>query len=171
MSDAAPSATDPAPADESKETTEHPWGDNFDPATAWKALTSARDAEKAAKAKISAYEKAEQERADADKSELEKAIARAERAEQAAKDAARTATLAKSGLPEKLHRFVTGETDEAIAEQIAELTAALGESGKDDEEPEPKAELPARPKAALSPGHGGDDTPIFDADAIVAAAR
>ncbi|WDS52031.1 scaffolding protein [Microbacterium phage Caron] len=172
MSDNAPSTDAPKP-DESKETpTEHPWGDDFDPARAWKALTAAREAEKELKAKLASHEKAEQERADAEKSELEKAIARAERAEQAAKDAARNAVLAKSGLPEELHPFVTGETDEAIAEQIAKLTTALGASDKDGEEPKPsdEAKPSSRPQAALTPGHGGDEA-TFDADAIVADIR
>ncbi|WDS51642.1 scaffolding protein [Microbacterium phage Barnstormer] len=168
MSDTAPN-TDAPTTDESKETPEHPWGDDFDPARAWKALTSAREAEKELKAKLSKFEQAEQERADAEKTELEKLQARLEKAEQAAKDAARNAVLAKSGLPEELHAFVTGETDEAIAEQITKLTAALGASGKGDED---KADDPApttsRPQSALTPGHGGDEA-TFDADAIVAA--
>ncbi|WP_424936677.1 MULTISPECIES: hypothetical protein [Bacteria] len=170
MSDTDPNV-DPAPADEPKEAAEHPWGDDFDAATAWKALTSSRDDVKALKAKLDAYEQAEQERADADKTELEKAQARAERAESDLKAARREAVLARSGLPEKLHGFITGETDEAIAQQIADLTAALGESDKDTPEPEPKPVLSSRPKAALTPGHGGDDAPAFDADAIVAAIR
>lgn len=164
-------ATEPDPSKETEQTT-HPWGDDFSPEKAWKALTAARDAEKAAKAKVTAYEAAEQERADADKSELQKAIERAEKAEKAAKDAARATVLAKSGLPEELHGFITGETDEAIAEQIAKLSAAVTAKDKAEEEkPEPvtdPAPKSPRPAAALTPGHGGDEVP-FDADAIVAA--
>ncbi|WNT44326.1 scaffolding protein [Microbacterium phage Mabodamaca] len=163
-------ATEPDPSKETPSET-HPWGDDFSPEKAWKALTAAREAEKAAKRQVTAYEAAEQERADADKTELQKAIERAEKAEKAAKDAARNAVLAKSGLPEELYGFITGETDEAIAEQIAKLSAAVTAKDKAEETPEPvtdPAPKTPRPTAALTPGHGGDED-TFDADAIVAA--
>lgn len=173
MSDTAPSTETPN-AETPKEEQTHPWGDDFDPARAWSTITQQREAEKELREKLASFEKAEQERADAGKTELERAIARAEKAEQAAKAAQRASVLAKSGLPEELHDFVTGETDEAIAAQVEKLTAALAakDAGKTPGETPDADEVKttSRPQAALTPGHGGDEAP-FDADAIVAAVR
>lgn len=174
MSDTAPKNDAQKPAEESKEktSTTPPWGDDFDPARAWETITRQREAEKELKDKLAAYEKAEQERADAEKTELEKLQARLEKAEADVKAAQRAAVLAKSGLPEELHGFITGDTEEAIADQVAKLTAALGASDKGgDKEAKPSEEEQkpsGRPQAALTPGHGGEEA-TFDADAIVAA--
>ncbi|MDR6868711.1 hypothetical protein J2Y69_003335 [Microbacterium resistens] len=160
----------PEPVTEpSKETTDeqtHPWGEDFDAATAWRALTSARDAEKAAKAETAAFKKAEQEKADAELTELEKL--RKDFAELNAEKTAlaRTTQLNELGLDKALHGFISGETPDAIAEQVAALKAALG-TGKPAEE-DPAPEPPAtRPKPQLTPGQGGDDKSETDLDALV----
>lgn len=162
-------------SDEAKGPETHPWGDNFDAATAWKALTTAREAERVAKAELATYRKAEQDKADAEKTDLQKALDRVAELEGDLKTTRRDAILAKSGLDEKLHGFITGENDEDIAKQIEALTAALGDKGKEAKDDDADADSgdvkpSSRPQAALTPGHGGDEAP-FDADAIVAASR
>lgn len=166
---ATPESTDPAPK-EGAETT-HPWGDDFDAATAWKALTASREAEKAAKKRIADFEKAEQDKADADLTELEKL--RKDLAAATAKNTAheRTAQLNELGLDKALHGFISGETPEAIAEQVTALKAALG-NGNDAEGEKPAATPPSgRPQPKLTPGQGGDDNDAPDLDALVASLR
>ncbi|QOI66918.1 scaffolding protein [Microbacterium phage GardenState] len=167
--------TDPAApqTDPAKEPTGStpPWGDDFDPARAWDTIQKQREAEKELKAKLDAFEKAEQERSDAEKTELEKLQARLEKAEADLKAKAREALLAKSGLPEDLHDLVTADTDEGIAAQVAKLQTALGGQKNDGNDPAPEVKPSSRPQAALTPGHGGEPTPETDLDAIVAAVR
>lgn len=168
MTDAQPTDAPAAPAEQPKEAAaqEHPWGDDFDPATAWRALTAAREAEKTAKTKLSAFEKAEQEKADAELSELEK-LRKEFAALTAEKTAlARTTQLNELGLDKALHGFITAETPEAIAEQVETLKAALGTPAPADPAP-----VTTRPQPQLSPGQGGDTKGAFDPDAIVASIR
>jgi hypothetical protein len=150
-----------------------PWGDEFDAARAWDTITAQRAAEQELKARIAALETAAESLVP--KADLDAAIARADAAEASVKTAKRDAALASSGLPEELHAFVTAEDDEGIAEQVAKLTAAIkpAEPAKPaaTEPTEPAKPAPLRPAAALTPGHGGDEAPVFDADALVASIR
>ncbi|UDL14780.1 scaffolding protein [Microbacterium phage Gretchen] len=172
MSDAQPTDATTTPAEPSKETAEQtpPWGDDFDPARAWKALTAARDAEKAAKAEVAAYKKAEQEKADAEKTELERLRDQLNAATAEKTALARTAQLNELGLDKALHGFISGETPEAIAEQVAALKTALGHD-KDAEGEKPAESATTRPQPKLTPGQGGDDTDEPDLDALVASLR
>lgn len=135
------------------------------------AITAERDDFKAA------AEKSGEER---DKA-LKDALDRAEAAE-------RSLAIKKHNLPddvvEEFADYLTGTAAEVDA-KAAKLAARLGaapkeeqpapegeESGeKDGEEEEPPANLPERPKPALTPGHGGEVTPEFDPVAIAKAAR
>lgn len=171
----ATDATDATTAPEAPKADEKatpPWGNDFDPQRAWDTITRQRDSEKALKDRIAAFERAEQERADANKSELDKAIARAERAEQEAKAKARALALSRTGLSEDAYQFITAEDDEGIAKQAAALMAL---AGKKDDAQDTDGDTPAlttnRPKPGLKPGHGGDVSTPFDAAAIATAAR
>ncbi|WP_336628436.1 MULTISPECIES: hypothetical protein [unclassified Microbacterium] len=173
MPDAQNPADETDPAEQPKAAAEqtHPWGDNFDPETAYRALTSAREAEKAAKTKLAAFEKAEQDKADAELSELEKL--RKEFAELTAEKTAlaRTAQLNELGLDKALHGFISGETPEAIAEQVTALKTAMGAvtpAAEDDPAPESTT---TRPRPKLTPGQGGDDPDELDLSAIAEAVR
>jgi hypothetical protein len=149
-----------------------PWGDDFDAQRAWNSLLAARDTEKTLKARLKEFEDAEQARTDADKSELDKAIARAERAEAATKAAQRDAVLAKSGLDEKLHGFITADDAEGIAAQIAALKDAMGDKGNDGaDDAADDTSANGRPKPDLRPGSGGTDPEPFDPAAIAAEIR
>ncbi|AWY04842.1 scaffolding protein [Microbacterium phage Floof] len=166
---AAPASVE-APAEPSKETPAAetpPWGDDFDPARAWETIQRQRASETDLKTKLSAYEKAEQEKADAELTELEKL--RKDFAALAAEKTAlaRTTQLNELGLDKALHGFITGETPEDIAKQVTALKAALGT-------PDPAADpapVTTRPQPKLTPGQGGDDKSTPDLDALVASLR
>lgn len=172
----APNAdTDAKPADK---TSTPPWGDDFDAARAWATITRQREAEQELKARVTELETAAEGLVA--KADLDAAIARAETAEASVKTTKRDAAIAKANLPEELHAFVTADDEDGIADQIAKLSAAITPSGTDDDTDEPKPADDAadkgtppakRPEAGLTPGHGGDDTPAFDLDAITAEIR
>lgn len=158
-----------ATAEPSKETTDAttpPWGDDFDPARAWKALEAARAAEKAAKAEAAAFKKAEQEKADAEKTELERLRDQLNAATAEKTALARTAQLNELGLDKALHGFISGETPEAIAEQVTALKTAMGTGKPAEEDPAPESTT-TRPQPKLTPGQGGDDKDAADLDALV----
>lgn len=171
----ADEATPEAPKTDAAETTTPPWGDDFDAARAWATITRQREAEQELKARVTELETAAEGLVS--KADLDAAIARAEAAEASVKTTKREAALAKAELPEELHAFVTADDEDGIADQIAKLTAALNPSGKtdgDEETPaaDDKGTPPAkRPEAGLVAGHGGDEPPVFDPDAIVASIR
>lgn len=167
--DATTTTTDEQPKEAVTETTP-PWGDDFDPARAWETIQRQRAAEADLKAKLSAFEKAEQEKADAEKTELERLRDQLNAATAEKTALARTAQLNELGLDKTLHDFVTGETPEAIAEQVATLKAALGNGKPAEEDPAP-ASTTTRPQPQLTPGQGGDDKSVPDLDALVASLR
>lgn len=172
--DAKPDEAKPDAPKPDAETSTPPWGDDFDAARAWATITSQREAEQALKAEIATLKTAAENLVP--KADLDAALQRAETAEASVKTTKREAALAKAELPEELHAFVTADDEDGIADQIAKLTAALKPSGKtDDEASKPaddKGTPPAkRPEAGLVAGHGGEEPPVFDPDAIVAAIR
>lgn len=144
-----------------------PWGDDFDPARAWKTITSLRDKEKELSSKLSGYERAAKEREDAEKTEAQKLADRLAEAEKAA-DEARTELLrsriaAKHKLPPELAELLTGKTEEELEAKASVLAEHLG--GK-------KPPVPGRPTAAgYTTGDGTDPSPAFDPVAIAQAAR
>jgi hypothetical protein len=167
--DAPKPIEDPKPAEDAKPTP--PWGDDFDPARAWSAIQAGRETERALKARIADFEKAEQEKADADKSDLDKATARADRAEAALKAAQRDALIAKAGIPDELAEFITAEDADGIAAQLAKIKAAIGNADSGDDGAGEDGKHDGRPKPALTPGHGGDDPKPFNVDDVYAAVR
>lgn len=179
-----PDAPDAATANEDKPATKPaessstpPWGDDFDAARAWATITSQREAEQALKARVSELETAAEGLVP--KADLDAAIARAETAESDIKTTKRDAAIAKAGLPEELHAFVTADDEDGIADQIAKLAAALqgsgtadADEGKPSDDDADKGTPPSkRPEAGLTPGHGGEETPAFDLEAIAAEIR
>lgn len=153
-------AVDPAPPVEEPA----PWGDDFDPAKAWKTIQTQRASEKALAEKVKAFEKAEQEKADAEKTEAERAIARAEKAEADLAAARREALLArvakKHGIEDDLLDFLTGADEETLETQATRL-ASLKPS---------TTPPPGRPTPRLTPGDAANpsDEPDFDPAAIAA---
>lgn len=81
--------------------------------------------------------------------------------------------LRKHSVPEELVEFLTGDDEDSIlskAEKLAGLNKApSADPAPSDDTAKPPA--PTRPTPGLKPGHGGDEAPVFDPDAIVAAAR
>lgn len=152
----------PKPAPAKPDASTPPWGDDFDPARAWATITRQREAEQGLKARIAELETAAEGLVP--KAELDAALTRADAAETTLKTSKRAAALAKADLPEELHAFVTAEDDDGMAEQIAKLAAAVkpGASAA-------SAVTAARPSAELTPGHGGDEAPSFNADALASS--
>ncbi|MGN6128683.1 MAG: hypothetical protein ACTHON_19170 [Humibacter sp.] len=152
----------PKPTPAKPDASTPPWGDDFDPARAWATITRQREAEQGLKARIAELETAAEGLVP--KAELDAALTRADAAETTLKTSKRAAALAKADLPEELHAFVTAEDDHGMAEQIAKLTAAIKPGTATAASTSTPA--PARPAAELTPGHGGDEAPTFNADAL-----
>ncbi len=180
MADDAEKNTDTTET-ETKETTP-PWGDNFDAARAWKLVQDLRgDKENLKKERDEARSEAAEFRTAAEKSgeDRDKALqAAVERAEKAERDLA----IRKHNLPEDVLKdfedYLTGTPEEvdAKAARLAARLAPKPEEGKEGEEKETGAEkngdeIPGKPKAALRPGHGGEEDAPFDPAAIAAKAR
>lgn len=157
MSTDAPKATPTKP-----DASTPPWGDDFDPARAWATITRQREAEQGLKARIAELETAAEGRVP--RADLDAALTRAHDAETTLKTSKRAAALANADLPEELHAFVTAEDDQGMAEQIAKLAAAIKPGAATAATLSTPA--PARPAAELTPGHGGDEAPTFNADAL-----
>jgi hypothetical protein len=167
-------STDTAKTDETPGTP--PWGDDFDPARAWKlivdlradkvALQTERDEIKAERDTLQTERQAREEEANAAK----------EAAAKAASDLRIERAVRKHKVPDEFADLVRGDTDEEV-EAIAER---LSKIGKPAEKPEPDADaekapdepkLPAKPRPNLQPGHGGEDGVKNDLDAIVKSVR
>ncbi len=152
----------PKPAPAKPDASAPPWGDNFDPARAWATITRQREAEQGLKARIAELETAAYGLVP--KADLDAALTRADAAETTLKTSKRAAALAKADLPEELHAFVTAEDDHGMAKQIATLAAAVKPSTATATST--SAPAPVRPAAELTPGHGGGEAPMFNADAL-----
>lgn len=139
-----------------------PWEDDFDPARAWATITRQREAEQGLKARIAELEAAAEGRVP--RADLDAALTRADAAETSLKASKRAAALVKADLPEELHAFVTAEDDHGMAEQIAKLAAAVKPSTPTTAST--SAPAPARLASELTPGHGGDEAPTFNANAL-----
>lgn len=143
----APSTGDP------QESETPPWGDDFDPARAWKTIQTLRESEKELKRLKAEQERAEKEREDAEKTEIERLSEERDRlkAELAARDReALVAKVAKDhGIPEDLVEFLTADTEEALVAQAERLGSKVKTAPADD--------LPGKPKPRLTPGTGSDD--------------
>ena len=148
-----------------------PWGDDFDAEKAWRLIVNLRSDVAGLKTDRDDARTALQAREDAEKSDAEKAVARAERAEADLKEERRkglvSAAALKHNLPDDVLEFLTGDDAEAIEAKAARL----GALSKVETTEEPGEEIPGKPKAALRPGHGGEETPAFDPNAIAEAAR
>lgn len=183
---AAPDAT--AEGSQDQPTTEAPpWGDDFDPARAWQTICHLRDEVRAAKAAAAeaaerAAEAPEEAAPDGNPGDApsgpeegtdDATKALADRVAAAERDAAEARralwverALRKYDVPDDLHDLVTGDTEEAvtaIAERLAGRTRPTKAPAADD--------MPRRPDAALTPGHGGEAPKPFDPDALAARAR
>lgn len=148
-----------------------PWGDDFDPSRAWQTITRQREEEKALRARLSEFEKAQKAREDAEKSESERMSEALETARREAAEARREVLVSraavKHSLPEKVLAFITGTTAEEVEEQAATLAEMLGAGVKP-----PAAEVPGKPRPALKPGQGGGDGPAeIDPDAVAERIR
>lgn len=112
--------------------------------------------------------------ADAEKSDLQKAqdrIAALEKENVSIKtEALRVRIAAKHNLPEDVHEFLVGDTEEEM-EKRATALAKYAKKGETEETGE-TSEIPGKPKTRLVPGHtSGDDDAAFDPKAIAAAIR
>lgn len=159
------------PATESK-----PWGDDFDEEKAWALIQNLRGDKAALKGRVDELEKAEQARADSEKTEAQKAADEAEKARKELADARRelfvARAIAKHPGAADFEDFLTGDTEEEIlakAERLSKVTPAG--SAEKEKEAEKAADLPAKPKPNLTPGHGGGDSTALDLDALVSNAR
>lgn len=158
--------TDPA----ATTTTEAPpWGDDFDPARAWKTIQSLRETEKTLKGSLSAFEKAQKAQEDAEKTEAQKAAERADAAEEKAAKAERELLVTKAGLkysiPEDLLDLIGGTSAEEIEERAARLADRLKAA--------PAAPAaPSRPEPRLTPGSNPAETAEeWDPEAVAARIR
>lgn len=75
--------------------------------------------------------------------------------------------IRKHSIAEDLVEFLTGTTEAEIDERAQKLAAAT--AGRAPEKPETPA--PRSPEPSLTPGHGGEATTPFDAEAAAAAIR
>jgi len=179
-------------ADESKSTP--PWGDNFDAERAWTLIENLR----AEKATIKAERDTFKTERDTAQRELQASTTGSEDADAKVKDAIERATKAEKELyveralrkfPDiaEYAEFISGDDEESILAK-AEKLASIGkpkepEADKDadvsretdgdgtDASNDNGAGLPGKPTPSLSPGHGGEETPVFDPVAIAKAAR
>lgn len=170
---------DEKPATEEKPSTP-PWGENFEPERAWRLIQNLRgDNEGLKKERDDARAEAAEFRTAAEKSgeDRDKALkAAVERAEKAERDLA----IRKHNLPddvvEEFADYLSGSPEEVDA-RAARLAARLSKASEtetppvEDEDNDEGGDIPAKPKPALTPGHGGDDAAPFDPAAIAAAAR
>lgn len=162
----------PATPDPAEPTTGEapPWGEDFDPARAWKTIQALRESEKTLKGSLTAYEKAQKEREDAEKTEAQKAAERAAAAEEKAAAATRELLVTKAGLkhsiPEDLLDLIGGTTAEEIEERAARLAERLKAAN-------PSPTPPARPEPRLTPGSDptAADGGEFDPEALAARIR
>jgi septal ring factor EnvC (AmiA/AmiB activator) len=142
------------------------WDGEFDPERAAKLIANLRSEAEAARNELKQARTVLEAQEEAEKSDLQKAQEARERAarelEETRTELLRLRTQKEHGLPDELATFLTG--DEETMKVQAERLAAFAKA--------PADELPHRPEAALTPGHGGPaPEPKFDADAAAAAIR
>lgn len=157
-----------------------PWGDDFDAEKAWtlvQKLRAERDSAKADRDKFKTerddLDKARQERENEGKTAEERATAALEAAKSDAEKTKRELwierALRKHPVPDDLVDLLSGDTEESLianAKRLSKFKAAA-----DDEQDEPDPATPSRLKPDLKPGHKTETDAVFDADAIVKAAR
>lgn len=181
MPNAAPATETPAettetPESTAPETTEKPegeetppWGDDFDPARAWKTIQNLREVEKAHKKAEAERERAEKERAEAEKTELQKAEEAVTAARTEALEARRELWTERAArkfeIPDDLLEFLAGDTEEQIQKRAEALAKRIAKDA-----PAPPA-TSTRPKPALKAGDSGGETLSADPDAIAKRAR
>jgi hypothetical protein len=159
-----------------------PWGDNFDAERAWTLvqnlraeLTTEKDKTKTERQAREAAERSLQE------ADPEGKITEAEtRAKAAERELYVERALRKHEIDEDLVEFLSGDTEEEIltkAERLSKLGKPKDDKGKDGDKDKdgqgetPKVDATGRPVPNLVPGHGGDESAPFDADAIVKSVR
>lgn len=160
----APATETTAPA----EAEAAPWGEDFDPARAWKTIQTQRESEAELKKKLADYQKREKEAEDAKKSEAEKLAEALESAKAdavaARRELAVSRAILKHSLPEGFEEFLTATDPEAIEKQAEKLAEKLAAAKPAVSDPV----VPGRPKPNLVPGQGGPDVETVDPDAIAA---
>jgi hypothetical protein len=149
----APASTAPtAPAETP------PWGDNFDASRAWSLIQGLRTDKEKLSGKVSTFEKAAQERADAEKTELQRAQERADRAEKAIADREaadkRKAVITKHGLSDDDAAFLAGVSDDVLDARAEALAARLGVGQSKHDAAEA---IPGKPTPKLTAGHESSD--------------
>lgn len=145
-----------------------PWGDDFDPARAWKTIQEQRAEAKTLRKELSEFKKAQEQAEEAEKTELQKAIDRAEKAEGSVSEARselwRLRAAAKHGIPEDLLDLLRGESEEdvlGVAERLAKRLTG-----------ETKTSPDSRPRPRLKSGEsGGDEAPAPSPDEIAKRVR
>lgn len=160
----APAGTDPA-ATTAPETP--PWGENFDPSRAWQLVENLRADKAKLTGKVTDFEKAAQERADAEKSEVQRAVERAERAEKAIADREaadkRQAVIDKHKLSADDAAFLAGVSDDDLDARAQALAARLGVG----QTPNAAEVIPGKPTPKLTAGHeSGESADVFDPIAL-----
>jgi hypothetical protein len=187
MADTETQNAETKPAEQKPAAEENPWGEDFDPARAWKLVQNLRSEVSDLKQKNQSFEAERQERENAGKSEVEKLQEKLSAAEKDASEARRALNLQKvfRKFPELegFEDLLTGDSEEEITAK-AERLAAIGKPKEGEQDGEKDGEnggenaenadlgLPGRPQADLKPGHSdGDSTAPFDPVAIAKAAR
>lgn len=170
MTDSTASTEEPTPP----EATPAPWGEDFDPARAWSLVQNLRKEIGETKQERDTLSQAAQAAADAEKSEIQRALDKVTALEKRAADAERELIVSKAlsthKLADEFRDFLTGSAEE-IEAKAARLAASLGKTEEPKtEEADPLASA-GKPTPALTPGHGGEETPAFDPAAIAKAAR
>jgi hypothetical protein len=161
-------ATVETPATETvivEETKSPEWDGPFDPERAARLVANLRSDLEKAKAELVSAKSTVEEKVEAEKSELQRLSERAESAERElteTRSALTRLSVAKEfHLPEEMVGFLTGSEEEmkAKAEQLSRFVKR------------PADDVPGKPKATLTPGHGGDETPVFDPAKVAASVR
>jgi hypothetical protein len=175
-----------------------PWGDDFDAEKAWTLVQNLRadkDKLQGEKESLTGELTTERQAREAAETKLTEADSEGKitAAEKRAKDAETSLWTERAlrkhpELDEDLLDFLTGETEEEILGK-AERLAKRGKPADKPDGDKPDGDnpdgtkpagdqtsgdgsgLPGTPKPDLTPGHGGDQKPAFDPDAIVSAIR
>ncbi|WGH21354.1 scaffolding protein [Arthrobacter phage Emotion] len=173
--------TKPADADATDEDkSTPPWGDDFDAAKAWTLIQNLRSDKETLKTERDEAQTKLQASKDAE-----------DRAVKAERELWTERALRKHPEAEDLAEFLTGDTEEEILTKAAKLAGVRKPADDGDKGDKPDADkdkgdadkdkggsspdkgdgLPAKPTPNLTPGHGGEESKPFDAEAIAKAAR
>jgi len=177
----------------SADTSTPPWGDDFDADKAWTLVQNLRgdkDKLQGEKDELTSKLTTERQAREAAETKLTEAdpegkITAAEQRAKAAESSLWTERALRKHpeLDEDLVDFLTGDTEEEIlgkAERLAKRGKPADADGDKPDGDKPDGDkpdgdkpdgLPGTPRPDLTPGHGGDPKPVFDADEVVASIR